>query len=94
MLTFGATFKQKAEKFKVKPAVIGVPNPIWGESVKAVGVLKEGTVLTSEEIIEFCNGRLPSYKKPKSVEFVDELPRNPSGKILKIELRETYSNEH
>ncbi|ADC50064.1 acyl-CoA ligase [Alkalihalophilus pseudofirmus OF4] len=53
MLTFGATFKQNAEKFKVKPAVIGVPNPIWGESVKAVGVLKEGTVLSSEEIIEF-----------------------------------------
>ncbi|MDV2886692.1 hypothetical protein RYX45_15980 [Alkalihalophilus pseudofirmus] len=75
-------------------AVIGVPDPVWGEWVKAVVVLKEGTMLSSEEIIEFCHGRLASYKKPKSVEFVDELPRNPSGKILKVELRETYSKTY
>ncbi|WP_368505760.1 hypothetical protein AB3N04_09245 [Alkalihalophilus sp. As8PL] len=45
-------------------------------------------------MIEFCNGRLASYKKPRTIEFVDELPRNPSGKVLKVELRETYRKAH
>lgn len=71
-------------------AVIGVPDEQWGESVKAVVVPKSGEKLTEEEVIDFCKGHLASYKKPKSVDFVDALPRNPFGKVLKRELRERY----
>ena len=71
-------------------AVIGVPDDVWGESVKAVVVLKEAETLTEKEVIEFCEAHLASYKKPRSVEFVQVLPRNPSGKVLKTELRARY----
>jgi acyl-CoA synthetase (AMP-forming)/AMP-acid ligase II len=71
-------------------AIIGVPDRTWGESVKAFIVLKKGERLKEEEVIEYCKKYLASYKKPKSVEFVEDLPRNPSGKVLKTELRERY----
>ena len=71
-------------------AVIGVYDEEWGESPKAVVVCKEGEDLTEEEVIEFCKQHLASYKKPKSVDFVDALPRNPAGKVLKRVLREQY----
>jgi len=71
-------------------AVIGVPDDVWGESVKAVVVLKESETLTEKEVIEFCEAHLASYKKPRSVDFVQVLPRNPSGKVLKTELRAQY----
>jgi fatty-acyl-CoA synthase len=71
-------------------AIIGVPDPFWGESVRAVLVLKEGERMIEEEVIEYCKSHLASYKKPKSVEFVKSLPRNPSGKVLKTLLRERY----
>jgi long-chain acyl-CoA synthetase len=71
-------------------AVIGIPDEVWGESVRAFVVLKEGQKATEEEIIEICRRNLASYKKPKSVEFVHELPRNPYGKILYNALKEKY----
>jgi acyl-CoA synthetase (AMP-forming)/AMP-acid ligase II len=71
-------------------AVIGVPDQQWGESVKAMVVLKPGATATAEEIIEFCVGRIANFKRPKSVDFVTTLPRNPTGKVLKRELRKPY----
>jgi acyl-CoA synthetase (AMP-forming)/AMP-acid ligase II len=74
-------------------AVIGVPSKKWGEEVKAVIVLKEGAEISESEIIGFCEGKLAGFKKPKSVEFIDKLPRNLTGKILKKELRERFARE-
>ena len=71
-------------------AVIGVPNEDWGEELKAVVQLKPGARATADEIIDFCRTRLADYKRPRSVDFVDEVPRNPSGKLLKRELRARY----
>ncbi len=71
-------------------AVIGVPDERWGETVKAVVVLRAGQEATQEEIVEFCKARLASYKKPTSVDFVESLPKNPVGKVLKRELRRRY----
>ena len=68
-------------------AVIGIPDPVWVERVHAVVVLKENTTATEKEIIVFCKDHLASYKAPKSVEFVESLPKNPQGKILKKEIR-------
>lgn len=76
---------------KVKEsAVIGVPDYTWGESVKAFVVLKDGEKATQEEIVGICLENLGSYKKPKFVQFVDELPRNSMGKVLKHVLKEQY----
>ena len=68
-------------------AVIGVPHKVFGETVKAVIALNEPGKTTSEEIINLCKEHLADYKAPRIVEFLDELPKNPSGKILKRELR-------
>jgi acyl-CoA synthetase (AMP-forming)/AMP-acid ligase II len=68
-------------------AVIGVPDETWGEVVRAVVALKQGTTATEQGIIDFCRSRLAHFKCPKSVEIVEALPRNPTGKILKTELR-------
>jgi acyl-CoA synthetase (AMP-forming)/AMP-acid ligase II len=70
--------------------VIGVPDEQWGEAVKAVAVLRQGMTATPEEIIEFCQGKLGGFERPRSVDFVDSLPRTPSGKVLKRVLREPY----
>jgi len=72
-------------------AVVGIPDPLWGESVKAFVVLNPAQSMTEEEIIEYCKKHLASYKKPRSVKFVDSLPRNPSGKVIKTKLREGSS---
>jgi acyl-CoA synthetase (AMP-forming)/AMP-acid ligase II len=71
-------------------AVIGVPDPKWGEAVKAVVVRKPGHEPTPEEIIAWARQRIAGFKAPKSVDFIDALPRNASGKILRRELREPY----
>jgi len=68
-------------------AVIGVPDEKYGEEVKAFIVLAAGVKLTEEEIIEYCKSRLASYKRPKSMEFRDSLPKGSTGKILKKALR-------
>lgn len=71
-------------------AVIGVPDENWGEAVKAVVELKDGTEVSSEELIALCKHKLGSVKAPKSVDFVTTLPRSPVGKVLKKELRDAY----
>jgi acyl-CoA synthetase (AMP-forming)/AMP-acid ligase II len=74
-------------------AVIGVPDERWGEAVKAVVVRKPDAEVTTAELIAWARERIASYKLPKSVDFVDALPRNPTGKILKRELRKAYWGE-
>lgn len=69
-------------------AVIGVNDEIYGEVPKAFIVMKEGEEAISEDIIEHCKKNLANYKVPKYVEFRDDLPKNPTGKIMKVPLRE------
>ena len=71
-------------------AVIGVPDETWGAAVKAVVVLNAGQNARAEELIALCKEKLGSVKAPKSVDFVDALPRSPVGKVLKKDLRECY----
>src|SRR5579884_1179552 len=72
----------------VEAAVIGVPNRRWGEVPKAFVVLRPGATVTAEELVAHCRQRLARFKVPRYVEFIEALPRNPSGKVLKRELRE------
>jgi long-chain acyl-CoA synthetase len=71
-------------------AVIGVPNEEWGEELKAVVQLRPGVTATADDLIDFCRTRMADYKRPRSVDFVDEVLRNPSGKLLKREIRAPY----
>ena len=71
-------------------AVVGVPDDKWGEAVKAVVECNAGMKTTEDEIIALCKERLGSVKTPKSVEFVDVLPRSSVGKVLKRRIREEY----
>jgi acyl-CoA synthetase (AMP-forming)/AMP-acid ligase II len=71
-------------------AVIGVPDDKWGEAVKGIVVLKPGASATVEDLIAQVRTRIAAYKAPKTIDFVDVLPRNPSGKVLRRELRKPY----
>jgi long-chain acyl-CoA synthetase len=71
-------------------AVVGVPDETWGEALKAVVVVREGYDLTADEVVSACTQNLAGYKKPRSVEFVDELPKTGSGKIMRRSLRARY----
>ncbi|WP_353738318.1 class I adenylate-forming enzyme family protein [Peribacillus asahii] len=71
----------------LEAAVVGVPHEVYGEVPKAFVVLKEGQLLTEEDVIAFCKKKLAKYKLPAEVDFIDTLPRNASGKVLKHTLR-------
>ncbi len=74
-------------------AVIGLPSPKWGEVPLALVVAKKGAALSEAELLDWCKGRLAPFKLPKAAVFVSEIPRNPSGKILKRVLRESYKHQ-
>ena len=70
--------------------VVGVPDRKWGEGVKALVVLHEGKQENADGIINFCRDNLASYKKPQSVDFLESLPKNAYGKVVRRELRDCY----
>ncbi|WP_137921398.1 AMP-binding protein [Hydrogenophaga sp. 2FB] len=70
--------------------VVGVPDATWGEAIKAVVVLREGHTVAAEALVDHCRGFLADFKKPRSVDFVQELPKNANGKLSRKELRERY----
>ncbi|BBO81208.1 acyl-CoA synthetase [Desulfosarcina ovata subsp. sediminis] len=74
----------------LEATVIGVPDDHWGEAVKAVVALKPDVAATAEELIAYCKENMASYKKPKTIEFMNDLPKSPTGKILKRVLRDEF----
>jgi len=70
--------------------VIGVPDDHWGETVKAVVVVRDGAQVEAGELMEFCRGRLADFKRPRSLDFVPQLPKNANGKLSRKDVREPY----
>jgi acyl-CoA synthetase (AMP-forming)/AMP-acid ligase II len=75
-------------------AVVGLPHPDWGESVTAFVELNEGAEVTEEELHTFCRERLGGIRTPKQIVFIADLPRSPTGKVLKKDLREPHWSGH
>jgi long-chain acyl-CoA synthetase len=73
-------------------AIIGVPDQRWGEAPRAVVVRESGATITEDDVISFCRARLARYKCPTSVRWATELPRTPSGKVMKHVLRDLYTS--
>ena len=71
----------------LEAGVIGIPDPVYGEAVKAFVALKEPGAATEEELLAFCREQLPAYKRPKAIQFLESLPKSAVGKILRRELR-------
>jgi len=76
----------------LEAAVFGLPDELWGEKVCAAVIVKSGEDLEAEEVIDFCKNKLASFKKPKVVHFVETLPKNQTGKILRTELKKQFSD--
>ena len=74
-------------------AAVGVPDELYGEEVAAVVVLKPDANTTEQEVIDFCKARLADYKCPKTVHFVEDIPKGPTGKLLKRELAKMLSSK-
>jgi fatty-acyl-CoA synthase len=73
-------------------AVVGVPHPKWVEAVVAVVVVKAGQTLTEQQVLAHCSEHIANFKAPKAIVFTDALPKNPSGKLLKRDLRLRYQD--
>jgi acyl-CoA synthetase (AMP-forming)/AMP-acid ligase II len=71
----------------IDAAVVGVPHSEWGESLRAFVVCRDGMTTTADEVKAFCREKMADYKCPRDIFFVDELPRNPTGKVLKKDLK-------
>jgi len=78
----------------IEAVVIGIPDSYWVEKVHAVVVKRPGANVTAEEIMSFCKGKIAGYKVPKSLEFIDSLPKTATGKVLKKDLRKIYQANH
>jgi len=74
----------------LEASVIGLPDPEWGEKIHAVIALKEGETMTDQEVVDYTREHIAGFKKPKSVAFVERLPRSAAGKVLKRVLRDQY----
>jgi acyl-CoA synthetase (AMP-forming)/AMP-acid ligase II len=73
-------------------AVFGLPDDTWGEKIHAAVVLHPGQEATEDELMAYAKEKLPGYKRPKVIYFLDMLPRNPSGKVLKYKMKEEYND--
>ena len=75
-------------------AVVGIPHPHWGEAVHAEVMLRDGTAVSDDELIDLAKAKLGSYKAPKSIRFVSELPLSSVGKVLRRQVRRPYWEGH